>query len=139
MSAESNKKVVEEAIIKGACFFLKKPISSKNLMNVWQHVYRKIKHKYGNVEEKEKVVEIVNEETSNEPENEQVGENDHSGLVGRMKLSKSTGFKRKRHVSPQNDKAGEIKRRRTDESRVCRDSPQHSGILTQTTSRRRWT
>lgn len=83
----------------------------------------------------EKVLEIVNEETLKEPENdEQVGENDQSGLVGTTKESKSTGVKRKRPVSPQNDDAGEIKRRRTDESRVCIYSPQHSGILTRATS-----
>ncbi|KAK6157631.1 hypothetical protein DH2020_011879 [Rehmannia glutinosa] len=110
MSTELKKDMVKEAMIKGACFFLKKPISSKNLKNVWQHAYRKSKHEImirnkkaappesiniadqeaesqeAKVEKENKVLEILDQRTLHDSENEQVGdsdqiENDHGDSV----------------------------------------------------------
>lgn len=140
MSAELKKAIVEEAMTKGACFFLKKPVSSKNLKNVWQHVYRKSKYENtrggktdiksnddqgaesqgAKVEDKEKVLEIINESTSHEPESEQVGdsdqiENDLDGPVDGKRLTKLTGICKKRSLSPENEETGELKRKRTED------------------------
>ncbi|CAI9756043.1 unnamed protein product [Fraxinus pennsylvanica] len=38
-SSTENRDLVKKALAKGVCFFLRKPISSENLKNVWQHVY----------------------------------------------------------------------------------------------------
>ncbi|KAI3467043.1 hypothetical protein Pfo_023706 [Paulownia fortunei] len=140
MSSEFKKDMVEEAMIKGACFFLKKPISSKNLKNVWQHVYRKSKYENirggkadiksdadqeadchgAKVEEEDKVLEIVNERTLSEPESEQVGdsdqiENDLDDLVDGNMLTKLTGICTKRSMSTVNDGLREFKRKRTED------------------------
>ncbi|KAK4430257.1 Two-component response regulator ORR26 [Sesamum alatum] len=142
MSSEINKNVVEEAMSKGACFFLKKPISAKNLKNVWQHVYRKstnenirrrkkeVKGKNADQEaesqeakpeEKGKVVESVNDITLHEQESEQVGDSDQfennvNNLVNEKRLlTRSAGVCTKRSVPTENDEPGEFKRKRTDQ------------------------
>ncbi|XP_011078282.1 two-component response regulator ARR14-like [Sesamum indicum] len=141
MSSELNKNVVEEAMSKGACFFLKKPISAKNLKNVWQHVYRKstnenIRCRKGEVkgnadqeaasqgakpEGKSKVLEIVNDITLPEQESEQVGDSDQiennvNNLVkGKRLLTISEGTCTKRSVPTENNEPGEFKRKRTDQ------------------------
>ncbi|XP_042035367.1 two-component response regulator ARR10-like [Salvia splendens] len=114
ISAEPKRSVIEEAMVKGACFFLKKPISSKNLKNVWQHVYRKTRKmgiKSSDCPEAEshgakagkrgEVVHVIDEEAWNESVNKHYGEggqagNDRDGLVGGMRLGKS---RRKRPAS----------------------------------------
>ncbi|KAH6771506.1 hypothetical protein C2S52_016309 [Perilla frutescens var. hirtella] len=130
ISAESKKNVVEEAMMKGACFFLKKPISSKNLKNVWQHVYRKNNHKNARKiveiksggddreEGNENVFQIVNGRIGS---NEKVGDsgrarsNDRGGLVGGTTKSRRVGKKRPLS-SPENpDERKEMKRRRSDD------------------------
>ncbi|KAK6134236.1 hypothetical protein DH2020_032041 [Rehmannia glutinosa] len=140
MSTELKKDMVKEAMIKGACFFLKKPISSKNLKNVWQHAYRNSKHEImirtkkaaapesiniadqeaesqgAKVEKENKVLEIVDERTLHESENEQVGdsdqiENDHDDSVDGKAFTKICT---KRCVSTENDERRESKRKRTE-------------------------
>ncbi|KAL0463531.1 UNVERIFIED_CONTAM: Two-component response regulator ORR26 [Sesamum latifolium] len=132
--------VVEKAMSKGACFFLKKPISDKNLKNVWQHAYRKSTNENsrrrkrevkGNADQeaelqgakpegKGKVLEIVNDITLHEPESEQVGDSDHiennvNNLVkGKRLITRSAGTCTKRSVPMGNDEPGEFKRKRTD-------------------------
>ncbi|KAL0380809.1 UNVERIFIED_CONTAM: Two-component response regulator ORR26 [Sesamum angustifolium] len=141
MSSELNKNLVEEAMSKGACFFLKKPISAKNLKNVWQHAYRKstnenIRRRKGEVkgnadreaefqgarpEEKGKALEIVNDMTLHEQESEQVGDSDQiesnvNNLVkGKRLLTRSAGICTKRSVPKDNNEPGEFKRKRTDQ------------------------
>lgn len=41
MSSERDAYIAKKALAEGACFFLEKPISFKELKYVWQHVYRK--------------------------------------------------------------------------------------------------
>ncbi|XP_057765878.1 two-component response regulator ARR10-like [Salvia miltiorrhiza] len=130
ISAESKKNVIKEAMMKGACFFLKKPISSKNLKNVWQHFYRKtrkIEIKSSDYQEAEshgakaeRKEKVVTEEAPNESVNEHFGDsdqagNDQDGVVGRMRLKNS---RKKR-----SDEAGEVKRRKLDENQELADSP----------------
>ncbi|XP_019240418.1 PREDICTED: two-component response regulator ORR26-like [Nicotiana attenuata] len=40
MSSNVKRGMVEEAVAQGVCFFFMKPISTKKLKNIWQHVYR---------------------------------------------------------------------------------------------------
>ncbi|KAL1531871.1 two-component response regulator ARR10-like [Salvia divinorum] len=134
ISAEPKRSVIEEAMAKGACFFLKKPISHKNLKNVWQHVYRKTRKtgiKSGDCQEAEshgakagKAVHVVDEEARNESVNEHYGEsgqagNDRDSPVGGMGLGKS---RRKRPASSENDEAREIKRKMAENHELA-DSP----------------
>lgn len=118
-------------MLKGACFFLKKPISSKNLKNVWQHVYRKTRtigikssddqeaESLGaKAEKKEKNIEVLCEENPNENfGGSHQTENDGDGLVGGTRLKNS----RKRWPAS-SDKVGEIKRRNLDENQEFADS-----------------
>ncbi|KAG6382657.1 hypothetical protein SASPL_157636 [Salvia splendens] len=135
ISAEPKRSVIEEAMVKGACFFFKKPISSKNLKNVWQHVYRKTRkmgikssdcQSHGaKAGKRGKVVHVIDEEAWNEPVNEHYGEggqagNDRDGLVGGMRLGKS---RRKRPASSENEEAIESKRRKLAENHELADSP----------------
>ncbi|CAL5350228.1 unnamed protein product [Camellia sinensis] len=41
MSSNDNMDMARKALVEGACFFFQKPIREQDLINVWQHVYRK--------------------------------------------------------------------------------------------------
>lgn len=41
MSMDATMEIAKGAINKGACFFLTKPIRSRDIVNLWQHVFRK--------------------------------------------------------------------------------------------------
>ncbi|GFZ21511.1 hypothetical protein Acr_29g0006730 [Actinidia rufa] len=41
MSVHENIDLARKALNKGACFFLQKPMRRRDIINVWQHVYRK--------------------------------------------------------------------------------------------------
>ncbi|KAL2518986.1 Response regulatory domain-containing protein [Abeliophyllum distichum] len=135
MSSTVNRDLVEEAMTKGACFFLKKPISSDTLKNVWQHVYRKRRCQNNNdqkevikteadqeidsegatIEQEGNVFKIDRESNFCEPKKEQVGdseqiENDLGGLVDKRRSKKSSEIRIKRSRSTKNNKLGELKR-----------------------------
>ncbi|KAL2546250.1 two-component response regulator ARR14-like [Forsythia ovata] len=135
MSSTVNRDLVEEAMTKGACFFLKKPISSETLKNVWQHVYRKRRCQNNNdqkevikteadqeidsecatIEQEGNVFKIDRESNFCEPKKEQVGdseqiENDLGGLVDKKRSKKSSEIRIKRSRSTKNNKLGELKR-----------------------------
>nr|XP_009774203.1 PREDICTED: two-component response regulator ARR12-like [Nicotiana sylvestris] len=40
MSSNVKRGMMEQAVAQGVCFFFMKPISTKKLKNIWQHVYR---------------------------------------------------------------------------------------------------
>ena len=94
---------------KGACFFLKKPITPKNLKNVWQHVYRKTRMmgiKSSDCEEAE----------SHGAKAGKRGEVVHVGNERYGESSRAGNSRRKRPASSENDEAREIKRRKLAES-----------------------
>lgn len=138
MSAELKKDMVEEAMTKGACFFLKKPISSKNLKNVWQHVCRNNKNEKSKAEieqeakvhEKENVLRIVDEGTSPGTENEQIGDSDEKDIGGgdEKRLTKTTEISKKMSVVPENDEAGKLKRKRREEEEGIKSSKEISRL-----------
>ncbi|GER43878.1 response regulator 10 [Striga asiatica] len=118
MSSELNKDMVKEAMTKGACFCLEKPISSKNLKNVWQHVCRMV------AQQKNMVKTGTN---SNNPEQanskgDKVLENDSNApnIVDQTTLQeygsqKLTGMRKKRSaLSRENDEPRDLKRARTE-------------------------
>ena len=41
MSVHENIDLARKALNEGACFFLQKPMRRRDIINVWQHVYRK--------------------------------------------------------------------------------------------------
>ncbi|KAL8463419.1 hypothetical protein ACS0TY_034176 [Phlomoides rotata] len=124
MSEELKKDMVEEAMTKGACFFLKKPISSKNLKNVWQHVYRKNK----NEKSRSRMAEIKPEAEVHEKEDEQIGDSDEKDIViGGANEKRSTEISKKRSVVPENDKAGKLKRKRREGSKSPKKISRISG------------
>ncbi|EYU40815.1 hypothetical protein MIMGU_mgv11b023746mg [Erythranthe guttata] len=159
MAKESNKDTVKEAMEKGACFFLEKPISSKTLKNVWQHVYRKrtnekeprgvvksiinadqeVESRGANVgggEEGDKILEIVKESTLQEHGIEEVGdsdqvENDLENLVDRKRLTEVTEICMKRCVPTESDGLGKfIMRKRIKQSSCESSSPVQSKFST---------
>lgn len=139
MSSESDKDTVKEAVIKGACFFLEKPISSKNLKNVWQHAYRKRRYQEtrGDIktnsnggakieqddeeeEEGDRDLKITKESTLQENKSEEIGDSDQvdnnlDNLSSEgKKPTKLAGIRTKRSAPTENDGPQEvIKRKRT--------------------------
>ncbi|KAG8366670.1 hypothetical protein BUALT_Bualt17G0103700 [Buddleja alternifolia] len=118
MSLELNKDTIEEAMRNGACFFLKKPISSKKLKNVWQHVYRKSKNKSNIIDQD---LESQGDKVKKEGEDidpttlhddEQIADSDQieNNLVRGKSLTKSTEIcnKRKR-IEDESDLQKQIK------------------------------
>ncbi|KAL3654444.1 hypothetical protein CASFOL_004125 [Castilleja foliolosa] len=115
MFKELNKDMVKEALIKGACFCMEKPISSKNLKNLWQHVCRHSKNirgkrrnsdqeagpKGAEIENDNNALEIVNKRPFQESESEHVEDNQDNRLTRR-------GTKRSR--TTENDERGNSKR-----------------------------
>ncbi|KAG6391665.1 hypothetical protein SASPL_149422 [Salvia splendens] len=115
ISAEPKRSVIEEAMVKGACFFLKKPISPKNLKNVWQHVYRKTR-KMG-------MKSCDCEEESHGAKAGKRGEVVHVVNESYGESSQAGNSRRKRSASSENDEAREIKRRKLAENHELADSP----------------
>lgn len=115
ISAESKKNVIEEAMMKGACFFLKKPISPKNLKNVWQHVYRKTRER-----------EMKSGDDQEAETQEAEAENEEMVVAVNNLGMKSQRAGKKRCVSSENisEEVGEIKRRKKDGNQeLMADSP----------------
>lgn len=70
MYSDLKKDVVKEAMAKGACYFIRKPISPGKLRNIWQHVYKSRRHKIEstkddqeNVTESKKMIEYKGVDT----------------------------------------------------------------------------
>lgn len=51
MSADDSKQVVMKGVTHGACDYLIKPVRIEALKNIWQHVVRKKKNEYKDVEQ----------------------------------------------------------------------------------------
>lgn len=51
MSADDSKQVVMKGVTHGACDYLIKPVRIEALKNIWQHVVRKKKYDYKDVEQ----------------------------------------------------------------------------------------
>lgn len=51
MSADDSKDVVMKGVTHGACDYLIKPVRIEALRNIWQHVVRKKKHEWKDVEQ----------------------------------------------------------------------------------------
>ncbi|XP_071701900.1 two-component response regulator ARR2-like isoform X2 [Rutidosis leptorrhynchoides] len=52
MSADDSKSVVMKGVTHGACDYLIKPVRIEALRNIWQHVIRKKKHEWKDIEQK---------------------------------------------------------------------------------------
>lgn len=46
MSADDKMEVVMQGVIHGACDYLIKPVRMENIKNIWQHVLRKKRHEF---------------------------------------------------------------------------------------------
>ncbi|GFP99853.1 two-component response regulator arr11 [Phtheirospermum japonicum] len=143
MSTELNKDMVKEAMIKGACFFLEKPISSKNLKNVWQQVCRQSKSitgkkaanksnsdqeadsKGAEIENDDKALEIVDERPFQESESEHVGDSDQ---IENDQDDNSTRICMKRPIMTENDEQGNSKKRKSLAGNE-RETKKENGIL----------
>ncbi|XP_073064510.1 uncharacterized protein [Primulina eburnea] len=129
MCSELKKDVVKEAMAKGACYFIRKPISSGKLRNVWQHVYKRRRIEVENtkddqesVTESKKMIEHKGVDTVKgyavgEQENEQLGFNDQiknnlDKLVNAKQGTKLSEICIKKSLSAENDES-ELKRKRT--------------------------
>ncbi|KAL6571074.1 hypothetical protein OROGR_000624 [Orobanche gracilis] len=154
MYSQLNIDMVGEAVLKGACFFMKKPISSKNLNNVWQHVFRKSKYRNiittkaiietnadqevesngDKVQDDEKVLGVVDQTKLQEFERGHFGdyyqmENDQDD----KKMKRTHG---NRSTSIENDEPCQFKRRET-EIRRQMDDKENTNIVKE--SRFGWT
>ncbi|XP_073282565.1 uncharacterized protein [Primulina huaijiensis] len=129
MCSELKKEVVKEAMAKGACYFIRKPISPGKLRNVWQHVYKRRRHEIENtkddqenVTESKKMMEYKGVDTVKgyavgEQENEQLEFNDQiknnlDKLVNAKEGTKLSEICIKKSLSAENDES-ELKRKRT--------------------------
>lgn len=129
MSSDLKKDVVKEAMDKGAFYFIRKPISPGKLRNIWQHVYKRRRHKIEstkddqeNVTESKKMIEYKGVDTV---KGYSVGEqeNEHVGFSAQIKNNLDKLFKVKegtklseicvtKSLSADNDES-ELKRKRT--------------------------
>ncbi|KZV19512.1 hypothetical protein F511_06374 [Dorcoceras hygrometricum] len=140
MSSDLKKDVVKEAMAKGACYFIRKPISPGTLRSVWQHVYKRRKHQctnddQENVTESEKMiyckgVDSVKGCAFDEQEIERVGcndqiENNLDKLFNEKEGTKISEICIIDSLSAENDES-EPKGRRTRTRKACDDFEQDS-------------
>lgn len=88
MSADDGKSVVMKGVTHGACDYLIKPIRIEELKNIWQHVVRKRKHEWKEVEQSASADDGDRQQNNNNKHDSEDADYSSSATEGNWKSSK---------------------------------------------------